>query len=133
MQTRVSHNSTAAASKVAAVDGNSLMAGLDACGSTNTEPDRVRRIGGFRAIPVSNSVFTSTPSATSLDERKPAAVSLPKCAICLAMNANIILIPCGHVCLCKDDADRLRRNQQLLNCPLCRQDISSTNEVFLNH
>ena len=68
-----------------------------------------------------------------LHERKPGAVSLPQCAICLEMNASVILIPCGHVCLCKDDAERLRRNQQLLSCPICRRAVTSTNEVFLNH
>jgi hypothetical protein len=55
-----------------------------------------------------------------------------QCVICFAMNADIILTPCGHVCLCKEDADKLATNMQLVKCPLCRQQVTSTNKVFLN-
>jgi len=132
MQARVGHGSApafaAATSPVVhSVNGSSLTTAIS--GATNT--DRIRRSGVVRAIPVSATVPTVPEEI--VDERKPAAVPLPKCAICLAMNASIILIPCGHVCLCKDDAERLRRNQQLLNCPICRREVISTNEVFLNH
>jgi len=123
MQARVSHVSTTTAATAATA----------APGNAPASPTFVQRGrgGSMKVFPV---IPASVPVPEEIqDERKPAAFPLPKCAICLSMNASIILIPCGHVCLCKDDAERLRRNQQLLHCPLCRNDVQSTNEVFFNH
>jgi hypothetical protein len=78
-------------------------------------------------------VATTTNAATSVAAAAAtAAIHHPQCTVCLSRNANIILIPCGHVCLCQDDADKLKANQQLLTCPICREAVSSTNKVFLN-
>jgi uncharacterized protein YegL len=42
------------------------------------------------------------------------------CCICLTSTSSVILLPCGHKCLCNDCAG----NQEQLNkCPICRQDI----------
>jgi hypothetical protein len=102
---------------------------------SSSSTDRVYRTGYARAVPMLTSAVDNNHSSVddANEDRKPAAVPLPKCAICLDMNASIIIIPCGHVCLCKDDAENLRRNQQLLNCPICRVEVNSTHEVFLNH
>lgn len=43
------------------------------------------------------------------------------CCICLTSNSTVILLPCNHKCLCKDCANN--QEEQLNNCPLCRQNI----------
>lgn len=41
------------------------------------------------------------------------------CTICLNLESSIVLVPCGHLCICQDCSKNL-----LLTCPICRQDIS---------
>lgn len=60
-------------------------------------------------------VAKSTPS-------KEAALA---CVVCLEAPRQILLMPCRHVCCCKDCAERLER------CPICRTETSSLAEVFL--
>jgi len=95
--------------------------------------------GGTKQASSSSSVATriitnsSGVAAARSGLRTPTSVvPNPQCVICLAMNADIIIIPCGHVCLCKEDADKLVTNMQLVECPLCKQQVTSTNKVFLN-
>lgn len=114
-------------------------------GTQSTSFQKVYTTGYAQAVPLAmdtkpSAVSTSIPSNTGIARSLPAVASTPnpviaqpQCAICLAMNANIILIPCGHVCLCQEDADKLVTNKQLVECPICRQAIKSTNKVFLNH
>jgi hypothetical protein len=122
-------------------------------GNTSNSVSKVHFSGFARPIPFTDSTTADTkPSArvgvatttrpnsangritqSATTAAPTPAIPQPQCAICLAMNANIILIPCGHVCLCQEDADKLLTNKQLVECPICRQAIISTNQVFLNH
>ncbi|CAF0798994.1 unnamed protein product [Rotaria sordida] len=43
------------------------------------------------------------------------------CCICLTNNSSVILLPCGHKCLCNDCTNK--QEEQLTKCPICRQDI----------
>jgi len=47
------------------------------------------------------------------------------CVVCLEAPRQILLMPCRHVCCCKDCAERLER------CPICRTETKSLAEVFL--
>lgn len=110
-------------------------------GKPTTSFTKVYSTGYAQAVPLAEDTkpsATSTATATRFGMMRnlPAAaptITQSQCAICLSMNASIILIPCGHVCLCKEDADKLVTNKQLIECPICRQAILSTNKVFLNH
>lgn len=47
----------------------------------------------------------------------------PECIVCLSEEKNTIVLPCRHLCLCKECAIQIRR--QTRKCPICRQDYHS--------
>ena len=61
---------------------------------------------------VTDDEFTSTATVATVD----------RCCICLANDSSVILVPCGHKCLCNDCVDQ--QQEQLTKCPICRQKIS---------
>ena len=53
--------------------------------------------------------------------------SLNSCCICLCNVANVVIMPCKHLCVCTTCSN----NQMLLHCPLCKQKINSTLTVYV--
>jgi hypothetical protein len=45
----------------------------------------------------------------------------PFCVACQSHTANVAILNCGHVCLCKDHAEDMLVREQLGRCPLCQQ------------
>ena len=43
-----------------------------------------------------------------------------KCTICLTEEKNTIVVPCGHLCVCKGCATEFAK-QKSPDCPICRQ------------
>ncbi|ORZ33642.1 hypothetical protein BCR44DRAFT_30483 [Catenaria anguillulae PL171] len=47
----------------------------------------------------------------------------PECIVCMADAKDTMVLPCRHLCLCKECGSQLRR--QSSKCPICRQDFHS--------
>lgn len=48
------------------------------------------------------------------------------CVVCLLEPADHVLLPCGHVCVCKRCAALVK------TCPMCRADVSERKRVYFN-
>ena len=48
------------------------------------------------------------------------------CVICLEAPKTVLLLPCSHLCVCSNCSERA----ELVNCPLCRNDIESIIKTF---
>ena len=52
------------------------------------------------------------------------------CIVCLTEMKNIVLMPCRHMCLCKNCCKQLMEVHGKRSCPLCCQSIASTLEIY---
>jgi hypothetical protein len=50
-----------------------------------------------------------------------------KCVICLEKEKCILLLPCGHLCLCESCSG----NSSLRDCPICRKRIGIKQRAYL--
>ena len=66
---------------------------------------------------------TSEAGETDRNESSPVA----DCVVCLTNPRNVILLSCGHVCVCADCAEMLPSNR----CPMCRSYIDRVQPFFI--
>lgn len=78
-------------------------------------PPRSPRTPGTPGTPV-------TPSAPTPVEGPGSS----ECVVCMETGAQVIFLPCGHVCCCQVCNDALQ------NCPLCRSSISQRIRLYRN-
>ncbi len=50
----------------------------------------------------------------------------PDCCICLYEPKALIIVPCGHFCICRGCCLKLKASFGGNKCPLCRNEITST-------
>lgn len=74
-----------------------------------------------------NTVCSGAGSCTGAGTSEAGAstsVTKRTCCVCLAKPLQVVLIPCGHACVCK------RCSRKLDKCPLCRLDIQATQKIY---
>jgi hypothetical protein len=52
-------------------------------------------------------------------------MKVPFCVVCQAHTADVLIVGCGHVCLCFNHAQQMLHNSQLKQCPVCLQKCTS--------
>ncbi|XP_018010274.1 uncharacterized protein LOC108667727 [Hyalella azteca] len=69
------------------------------------------------------SVDTSR-SSTATD-----TIHMPECVVCQDSERSMLLMPCGHLCLCRDCCRAIKNSSKL--CPVCRRRIVETHKVYI--
>ena len=64
---------------------------------------------------------------SELEERGEATTTLPKCVVCMDKVADVVILPCKHVCLCPTCAGTM----VFKPCPMCRVPMVGCLQVYL--
>lgn len=67
---------------------------------------------------------TSDASCTGPGSGETASLQRRTCCVCLVKPLQVVLIPCGHACVCRKCSRRLD------TCPLCRLEIQATQRFY---
>lgn len=84
----------------------------------------------FPLLPNASPIHYPSPPltpGTPVTPSAPSPVDGPgssECVVCMETGAQVIFLPCGHVCCCQVCSDALQ------NCPLCRANISQRIRLF---
>lgn len=74
-------------------------------------------------------------NATDTDDRNGYALQTShECVICLTEPASTAVLPCNHMCLCDDCAERIYREQDVerRRCPMCRSPLGGLLRIISN-
>ena len=100
-------------------------------------PKDVRQDGYFYEIGPDDIVLVSRPNTQAFYQIKTANMKIvPKldmsslriyeiteCVVCMVENSTEILVPCGHLCMCKSCCESLLKCRS--NCPICRREVQT--------
>ena len=54
------------------------------------------------------------------------------CSVCLTNPLEMLLKPCGHICICHRCLTQLNNSSSQPKCPICREDVINTERVYLS-
>ncbi|KAH8392310.1 hypothetical protein KR215_005790 [Drosophila sulfurigaster] len=60
----------------------------------------------------------------------PASSRSDCCVVCIERKRNIVLLPCRHLCLCKECSQQLHRYEGGNRCPMCRDYVESVLPIY---
>jgi hypothetical protein len=100
-------------------------------------PKDVRQDGYFYEIGPDDIVLVSRPNTQAfyqikttnmkivqkLDISSLQIYEITECVVCMVENSTEILVPCGHLCMCKSCCESLLKCRS--NCPICRREVQS--------
>ena len=56
-----------------------------------------------------------------MNEKEETEDPMPRCVVCRDGIVEVVVIPCGHICLCKNCVQRVTRDETV-RCPFCGKD-----------
>ncbi|XP_057675254.1 E3 ubiquitin-protein ligase LRSAM1 [Corythoichthys intestinalis] len=86
----------------------------------------------FSSLPNHSGVSTPSPPVTPGTPVTPSApspiegIGSSECVVCMETGAQVIFLPCGHVCCCQVCSDAL------LKCPLCQGALSQRIRLYIS-
>ena len=72
------------------------------------------------------------PLLNDLYQRLPGKKAPSLCVLCIDKKANVVVNPCGHVCLCITCRPYFEQMQGAQRCPLCSQNVISLISLFFS-
>jgi len=75
---------------------------------------------------------SDAPGPSEEADRAPLAerqLSESECQICMDAKKCMVLIPCGHLCLC-EGCSRAILDQNPRSCPICRKDVERAQRIY---
>ena len=100
-------------------------------------PKDIRQEGYFYEVGPDDLVLVSRPGVKAFYQLKVANIKvvpnvdmsslkifeITECVVCMDENSTEIIVPCGHLCLCKNCCAQLLKTRS--NCPICRREIQT--------
>ena len=74
-------------------------------------------------------VSSTSPSSSTNDLSGTPIIKAPFCVICQANTADVMIVDCGHICICHEHSLTMQNTGQLKSCPVCKKDVQAVCKV----
>ena len=90
------------------------------------QSDRVLQVANPPSVRATTCTCASEGSVCSRNtDGTPVMEPVRKCVVCLSKPPQVVLIPCGHACVCR------KCSRELDTCPICRVEIQASQRFYL--
>ena len=72
---------------------------------------------------------SSSPSSSSNTSSCTPTIKAPFCVICQANTADVMIVDCGHICICYEHSLTMQNTGQLKVCPVCKGGVKAVCKV----